>query len=72
VESSCERGNEPSVSIKCWELPNGFTTERKDNGRDDNDLWIEVSREGTRRSSLERNCIEKEIVIIGSQKDGHY
>jgi hypothetical protein len=26
VESSCERGNEPSGSIKCWELPNGCTT----------------------------------------------
>jgi hypothetical protein len=25
-ESSCERGNEPSGSIKCWELPNGCTT----------------------------------------------
>jgi hypothetical protein len=23
VESSCELGNEPSDSIKCWELPNG-------------------------------------------------
>jgi hypothetical protein len=21
VESSCERGNEPSGSIKCWEVP---------------------------------------------------
>jgi hypothetical protein len=26
VESSCESGNEPSGSIKCWELPNGCTT----------------------------------------------
>jgi hypothetical protein len=26
VESSCERGNEPSGSIKCRELPNGCTT----------------------------------------------
>jgi hypothetical protein len=26
VESSCERGNEPSGSIKCWELPSGCTT----------------------------------------------
>jgi hypothetical protein len=26
VESSCERGNEPSGSIKCWELLNGCTT----------------------------------------------
>jgi hypothetical protein len=26
VESSCECGNEPSGSIKCWELPNGCTT----------------------------------------------
>jgi hypothetical protein len=26
VESSCELGNEPSGSIKCWELPNGCTT----------------------------------------------
>jgi hypothetical protein len=24
--SSCELGNEPSGSIKCWELPNGCTT----------------------------------------------
>jgi hypothetical protein len=23
---SCELGNEPSGSIKCWELPNGCTT----------------------------------------------
>jgi hypothetical protein len=23
VESSCELGNEPSGSIKCWELPTG-------------------------------------------------
>jgi hypothetical protein len=23
VESSCELGNEPSGSIKCWELPSG-------------------------------------------------
>jgi hypothetical protein len=22
----CERGNEPSGSIKCWELPSGCTT----------------------------------------------
>jgi hypothetical protein len=26
VEGSCELGNEPSGSIKCWELPNGCTT----------------------------------------------
>jgi hypothetical protein len=26
VESSCECGNEPSGSIKFWELSNGFTT----------------------------------------------
>jgi hypothetical protein len=26
VYSSCELGNEPSGSIKCWELPNGCTT----------------------------------------------
>jgi hypothetical protein len=26
MESSCERGNEPSGSIKCWELPSGCTT----------------------------------------------
>jgi hypothetical protein len=26
VESSCERGNEPSGSIKCWELPSGSIT----------------------------------------------
>jgi hypothetical protein len=26
MESSCELGNEPSGSIKCWELPNGCTT----------------------------------------------
>jgi hypothetical protein len=26
VESSCKLGNEPSGSIKCWELPNGCTT----------------------------------------------
>jgi hypothetical protein len=25
VESSCELGNEPLGSIKCWELPNGRT-----------------------------------------------
>jgi hypothetical protein len=25
VESSCKLGNEPSGSIKCWELPNGCT-----------------------------------------------
>jgi hypothetical protein len=25
VESSCELDNEPSGSIKCWELPNGCT-----------------------------------------------
>jgi hypothetical protein len=26
VKSSCERGNEPSGSIKFWELPSGCTT----------------------------------------------
>jgi hypothetical protein len=26
VESSCELGNEPSCSIKCWELPSGCTS----------------------------------------------
>jgi hypothetical protein len=26
VESSCKLGNEPSGSIKCWELTNGCTT----------------------------------------------
>jgi hypothetical protein len=26
VESSSELGNEPSGSIKCWELPSGCTT----------------------------------------------
>jgi hypothetical protein len=26
VESSCELGNEPSSSIKCWELPSGCTS----------------------------------------------
>jgi hypothetical protein len=26
VESSCKLGNEPSGSIKCWELPNACTT----------------------------------------------
>jgi hypothetical protein len=26
LESSCELGNEPSGSIKCWELPSGCTT----------------------------------------------
>jgi hypothetical protein len=26
MESSCERGNAPSGSIKCWELPSGCTT----------------------------------------------
>jgi hypothetical protein len=25
MESSCELGNEPSGSIKCWELPNCCT-----------------------------------------------
>jgi hypothetical protein len=24
-ENSCKLGNEPSGSIKCWELPNGCT-----------------------------------------------
>jgi hypothetical protein len=26
VESSCQRGNEHSVSIKFWELPSGCTS----------------------------------------------
>jgi hypothetical protein len=26
VESSCKLGNEPSGSIKCWELPSGCTS----------------------------------------------
>jgi hypothetical protein len=26
VESSCVLGNEPLVSIKCWELPSGCTS----------------------------------------------
>jgi hypothetical protein len=26
MESSCKLGNEPSGSIKCWELSNGCTT----------------------------------------------
>jgi hypothetical protein len=26
VESSCELGNEPSGSVKCWELPSDCTT----------------------------------------------
>jgi hypothetical protein len=26
VKSSCELGNEPSGSIKCWELQNGCTS----------------------------------------------
>jgi hypothetical protein len=26
VESCCKLGNEPSGSIKCWELPSGCTT----------------------------------------------
>jgi hypothetical protein len=26
VESSCQRGNETSGSIKCWELPSGCIT----------------------------------------------
>jgi hypothetical protein len=26
MESSCELGNEPSGSIKCWELSSGCTT----------------------------------------------
>jgi hypothetical protein len=26
MESTCERGNESSGSIKCWELPNGCTS----------------------------------------------
>jgi hypothetical protein len=26
VENSCELGNKPSGSIKCWELPSGCTT----------------------------------------------
>jgi hypothetical protein len=26
VESCCELGNEPSGSIKCWELPSGCTS----------------------------------------------
>jgi hypothetical protein len=26
LDSSCERGNEPSGSIKCWELPSGCTS----------------------------------------------
>jgi hypothetical protein len=26
MESSCKLGNEPSGSIKCWELPSGYTT----------------------------------------------
>jgi hypothetical protein len=26
VESSCELGNEPSGSIKCWELPSSCTS----------------------------------------------
>jgi hypothetical protein len=26
VESSCGLGDEPSGSIKCWELPHGCTT----------------------------------------------
>jgi hypothetical protein len=25
VESSCECGNQPSVSIKCWKLSSGYT-----------------------------------------------
>jgi hypothetical protein len=32
VENSCELGNEPSGSIKCWELPNGCTTCGLSNG----------------------------------------
>jgi hypothetical protein len=27
VESSCERGNAPLGSVKCWELPIGCTTD---------------------------------------------
>jgi hypothetical protein len=26
MESSCECGNEPSGSVKCWETMSGFTT----------------------------------------------
>jgi hypothetical protein len=26
LAQDCELGNEPSGSIKCWELPNGCTT----------------------------------------------
>jgi hypothetical protein len=26
VENSCKLGDEPSDSIKCWELPSGCTT----------------------------------------------
>jgi hypothetical protein len=26
VDSSCELGNEPSGSIKCWEIPSGCTS----------------------------------------------
>jgi hypothetical protein len=32
MESSCERGNEPSGSIKCRELSNGHTTDGLSSG----------------------------------------
>jgi hypothetical protein len=55
VESSCELGNEPSGSIKCWELPSGCTNRGLSSGTQ----LHRVSSEGNMRRT-DRTAVQYE------------
>jgi hypothetical protein len=62
VESSCELGNEPSGSIKCWELPSSCTTCDLSSGTQLHRVSYEIEKvvEGEREGERER---ERDIYI---------
>jgi hypothetical protein len=73
VESSCELSNEPSGSMKCWELPSGWTTCGLSSGTQLHRVSYLVSYVSTgnsrnnQRHGVERRTSTKQMIDEGSR-----
>jgi hypothetical protein len=67
VESSCELGNEPSGSIKCWELPSGCTTYGLSSGTQLHRLSVSEAKSFSGQLQLKRPPQDMRTIHVGLQ-----
>jgi hypothetical protein len=68
VESSCELGNEPSGSIKCWELPRGCTTCGLSSGTQLNRVsYLLNYHHDAEWTSFQTHCYSEYLVALGNE-----